>query len=110
MTSVERYGIYLANLDPTIGSELNKTRPVVVISDDLMNKYLKTVVTCPLTTALHPNWRSRIQIKSSGKSAEIAVDQIRVLAKERLVKKLDDLDKDDALKLRLLITEMYGER
>ena len=46
----KRYEIYLANLDPTIGSEIQKTRPVVVVSDDLMNKYLDTVVTCPLTT------------------------------------------------------------
>ncbi len=109
MTSIKRYGIYLANLDPTVGAEMNKTRPVVVVSDELMNKYLQTVVVCPLTTALHPTWRSRIRVTSAGKVAEIAVDQIRTLAKKRLVRELDELTKDEALKLRLLITEMYGE-
>ena len=58
---IKRYEIYLANLDPTIGSEIRKTRPIVVVSDDLMNKTLATIVACPLTTKLHPGWRSRIQ-------------------------------------------------
>ena len=106
---IRRYELHLANLDPTIGSELNKTRPVVVISDDNMNKYLNTVVVCPLTTNLHPNWRSRLQINSAGKAADIAVDQIRTIDKRRLIKLLDKLSQDDALRLRLLITEMYGE-
>ena len=60
--SIERYSIYLANLDPTLGREINKTRPVVVVSQNEMNRYLDTVVICPLTTKLHPGWRSRIQI------------------------------------------------
>ena len=58
----QRYGIYMANLDPTIGSEINKTRPVVILSDDGMNKFLATVVACPLTTQIHMGWRSRMQI------------------------------------------------
>ena len=68
---VERYGIYLADLDPTRGREIAKTRPVVVISQDGMNRHLDTVVVCPLTTKLHPLWRSRIQIVSARKKAEI---------------------------------------
>ena len=106
---VKRYSIYLANLDPTIGAEIRKTRPVVIISDDAMNKFLETVVACPLTTQLHPEWRSRIQTTCEGKPAEIAVDQIRPISKLRLIKKLDKLSPADITLLRQLITEMYGE-
>ena len=105
---INRYDIYLANLDPTIGSEINKTRPVVVISDDLLNRHLKTVVACPLTSSLHPTWRSRIQAVCHGRDAEIAVDQIRTISKQRLVKRLDRLSAATAAKLRRVITEMYG--
>lgn len=106
---VERYGVYLADLDPTPGREIAKTRPVVVISQDGMNRHLDTVVVCPLTTKLHPLWRSRIQIVCARKKAEIALDQIRTLSKERLGKRIDRLDPSTAAHLRHLITEMYGE-
>jgi mRNA interferase MazF len=105
----KRYDIWLVNLDPTLGSEINKIRPVVIVSDELMNKYLDTVVACPLTTSIHTQWRSRIQIQCSGKLAEIAVDQIRILSKSRLIKKIDHLSNDNAQQLRITITQMYGE-
>lgn len=106
---VERYGVYLADLDPTRGREIAKTRPVVVISRDEMNRHLDTVVVCPLTTRLHARWRSRIQTACGGRKAEIAVDQIRTLSKERLGRRLDALKPAVAVQLRRLITEMYGE-
>lgn len=103
-----RYGIYLAALDPTVGREIAKTRPVVVVSMDAMNRHAETVVVCPLTTKLHPTWRSRIQVLSASKPAEIAVDQIRTISTQRLVKKVDALAPADAARLRELIVEMYG--
>jgi len=106
---VKRYEIYLINLDPTIGSEINKTRPCVIISDNLMNKHLNTLVVCPLTTRLHPLWRSRIQIVCAKKEAEIALDQIRTISTKRLLKKIDKLSTIKAKELRVLISEMYGE-
>ena len=106
--SIERYAIYLAGLDPVRGREIAKTRPVVVISQDEMNRNLDTVVVCPLTTKLHPRWRGRIQISCAGRRAEVAVDQIRTLSKERLGKKLDALEASAAAQLRRLIVEMYG--
>ncbi len=109
MKNVKRYEIYYADLNPTIGSEIQKIRPVVVISQNEMNKYLETVVVCPLTSKLHPKWRSRIQTTCEKKPVEIAVDQIRSISKQRLKNKIDILPPDDALKLRYLITEMYGE-
>jgi len=106
---LERYGIYLADLNPTEGSEINKTRPVVIVSADEMNAALQTIVVCPLTTNIHPTWRSRIQLLCAGRKAEIAVDQIRAISKERCLKKVDQLSAAIAKELRLLISEMYGE-
>jgi len=105
-----RYEIHLANLDPAVGSEIRKTRPVVVVSDDLMNRLLGTVVVCPLTSKLHPAWKSRLQVTCEGNSSEVAVDQIRAISKLRLIRKLDQLSESEAQALRSLISEMYGER
>ncbi|MCX5871002.1 MAG: type II toxin-antitoxin system PemK/MazF family toxin [Deltaproteobacteria bacterium] len=109
LTTPERYGIYFADLNPTIGSEINKIRPVVIISEDEMNKFLETVVICPLTSKLHPQWRTRLQIQCAGKQAEIAVDQIRTISKKRLRQKIDQLSVSQGSQLRRIITEMYGE-
>lgn len=92
-----------------MGSEINKTRPAIVVSDDRMNRNLSTVVVCPLTTVLHPTWRSRVQLLCNGRQAEIAVDQIRCVSKVRLVKHLDDASDDVAEELRRVIYQMYAE-
>ncbi len=105
----KRYEIYFADLNPSLGSEISKIRPVVIISDDAMNKYLETVVVCPITSKIHPTWRTRLKIKCADKQSEIAVDQIRTISKIRLKKKIDQLPADEASQLRRIITEMYGE-
>lgn len=104
----KRYEIYFADLNPTLGGEISKIRPVVVISQDAMNSALDTVVICPLTSKLHPRWRSRLQINCAGSDAEIAVDQIRTISKVRLKNRIDVLAEDAAAQLRRIITEMYG--
>lgn len=103
-----RYTIYFADLDPTVGGEIRKRRPVVVVSQNEMNQFLDTVVVCPLTSTLHPRWRSRLQVQCAGQDAEIAVDQIRTISKQRLRRRLDRLTVDEAAQLRRIITEMYG--
>ena len=55
-----RYEIYLADLNPTIGGEIQKTRPVVVVNQNDMNRYMETIVICPLTTTIHLTWRCRL--------------------------------------------------
>ena len=105
----QRYRIHFADLNPTIGAEIHKVRPVVVVSQNEMNRFAGRVVVCPLTTSLHPGWRSRIQIKCAGSDAEIAVDQIRTISKKRLKNRIDRLAPSVAAQLRRLITEMYGE-
>jgi len=106
---IKQYDLLLANLDPTVGNEIKKTRPVVVVSKNDMNKYLDTIVVCPLTTSLHPKWRSRIQISCKTEKAEIAVDQIRTISKIRIIRKIESLSAENAYLLRKLITEMFGE-
>ena len=92
----------------TIYGEIGKVRPVVVVSQNEMNQFLETVVVCPLTTRLHPRWRSRLQVRCAGKAAEVAVDQIRAISKQRLGDQVDRLPAEAAAQLRRLITEMYG--
>ncbi len=58
----KRYEIYLAELNPTVGAEISKTRPVMIVSQNEMNRYLETIVICPLTSKLHPQWQSRLQV------------------------------------------------
>ena len=106
---IKRYEVYYANLSPSIGSEIQKIRPVVVVSKTEMNKYLDTVVICPATTKLHTQWRSRIQCVIDTKDAEIAVDQIRTISKERIKNKIGTISFEINAQLRALITEMYGE-
>ena len=105
----KRYDVYLANLDPTIGQEICKTRPVAIVSPDELNAALGTVVVCPLTTTLHPKWRTRVQVLCKGKKSEVALDQIRTLRKIRLIKKLDTLPPSKAEEIRLGLTALYGE-
>jgi mRNA interferase MazF len=106
---MKRYEVRWAALDPTRGGEMSKTRPVVIVSLDVLNEHLSTVTVCPLTTTIHPDWRSRLGTRVGGRDADIAVDQIRTISKSRIGRKLGALDADQARALRRLITEMYGE-
>ena len=106
---MKRYEIYYARLEPVEGSEIGKTRPCVIVSLDALNAALPTVVFCPLTTKLRPHWRSRLQVASAGKLADVCADQIRVLSKTRLTRKIGTLTKSEVTALRQLLSEMYGE-
>jgi mRNA interferase MazF len=106
---MKRYEIRWTSLDPSRGGEMAKTRPAVIVSLDALNSRLQTVTICPLTTQLHPTWRSRLQVRCAGRQADIAVDQIRTVSKARLGARIGALNESDAAALRRLITEMYGE-
>ena len=107
--AMKRYEIRWTTLDPTEGAEMAKTRPAVIVSLDALNRRLQTVTVCPLTSQLHPTWRSRLQVRCGGRPAEIAVDQIRTVSKIRLGDRIGSLRPDEAAALRRVITEMYGE-
>lgn len=87
MPHIQRFAVYQVNLDPTIGSEIAKSRPCVVVSPKEMNDHLNTVIVAPLTSTIK-NWPSRIKARFAGKKGEIALDQMRAVDKRRLIKPL----------------------
>ena len=104
---IKRFDIHLVTLDPTLGSEIHKTRPCVVISPDEMNRFIATVIVAPMTTKGRP-YPSRISIRFKGKSGHIVLDQIRTVDKKRLVKKLGRIDKDAQAAVFALLNEMFS--
>jgi mRNA interferase MazF len=106
---MKRFDLRWCRLDPVEGSEIGKTRPVVIVSLDALNQRLRTVTVCPLTSQLHPGWRARVVIGTAGRPVEIAVDQIRTIAKSRLGDLIGFLTANEAESLRRVLTEMYGE-
>ena len=106
---MKRYEVRWAALDPTRGREMAKTGPVVIVSLDVLNERLDTVTVCPLTSQLHPGWRTRLPVRVARRDAEVAVDQIRTISKSRLGAKLGVLSDEKSRALRRLITQMYGE-
>ena len=102
---MKQYEVYLINLDPTIGHEMKKTRPCVVISPDEMNENIVTVLIAPLTTKSH-NYPSRVAISFDGKKGWVVLDQIRVIDKIRSIKKLGKLKENEIRKMKKVIMEM----
>lgn len=105
---MKRYEVRWANLDPTTGAEMAKTRPVVIVSLDALNDRLQTVTICPITSQRHPTWRTRLAVRVARKQGEVAVDQIRTISKARLGERIGALTAVEADALRRLIVEMYG--
>ncbi len=103
---LKQYQIVLVNLDPTIGSEIKKTRPCVVISPDEMNKYLRTIVVAPMTTT-SKKYPTRIEIKHDGKIGWIVIDQIRTIDKQRIIKVLGRLSKPEIKETKSIIKETF---
>jgi len=94
----------LVNLDPTIGSEIKKTRPCVVISPNEMNKYLNTVIIAPMTSASR-NYPTRVKVDHNNKQGWIVIDQIRIIDKRRIIKFLDQLTDKEIAETKLTIRE-----
>ncbi|MBZ0201234.1 MAG: type II toxin-antitoxin system PemK/MazF family toxin [Ignavibacteriaceae bacterium] len=103
-----RFDIYFVNLDPTIGSEIKKTRPCVIISPDEMNRNIPTIIMAPLTSRLH-SYPTRIACKVEGKQGQIVLDQIRTVGKTRLIKKIATLNKATQTKVLTVLKEMFSE-
>ena len=103
---LEQYSIVLVNLDPTIGSEIKKTRPCVIISPNEINKFLRTIIVVPMTTNLK-SYPTRIKVKHNEKKGMIAIDQIRTIDKSRILKKFDQLSKSEIQKCKDIIRETF---
>ncbi len=102
---VNQYSIYLINLDPTQGSEMQKTRPCVVLTPNEMNKHINTVQIAPLTSTLRSYpWRAEVTLK--GKAGKIALDHIRAIDKSRIIKKQGELNDTEIRQVKNIIKEM----
>lgn len=105
---IRQYQIVLVNLDPTIGSEMKKTRPCVVISPDEMNKYLQTIVVAPMTSNSKP-YPTRVEVKHNKTKGWVVLDQIRTIDRKRIVKIFDSLTEKETAKVKTTIHETYVE-
>jgi mRNA interferase MazF len=99
-----QYQIVLVNLDPTVGSEIKKTRPCVIISPNEMNKYLNTVMIAPMTSQ-SKNYPTRIEVKHNSKIGWIVLDQIRTIDKQRIIKIIDRLTDSEVERVKQIIKE-----
>lgn len=104
---VNRFDIYRVNLDPTMGSEIKKSRPCIIISPEEMNKYLHTVIIAPMTTVVR-SYPSRVGCKFKGKNGEIALDQLRAIDKQRLVKRLGRIKENVQNTILSKLEEMFS--
>ena len=103
---MNQYEVVLVNLDPTIGSEIKKTRPCVVISPNEMNKYLNTIVIAPMTSS-SKSYPTRIEVNSNNRKGWVVIDQIRTIDKERITKKIGKLTDSEIFKIKNVIKETY---
>ena len=103
---INQYQIVLVNLDPTIGSEIKKTRPCVIISPDEMNRNLKTVTVAPMTSQTK-SYPTRIKVKHNDKIGWIVLDQIRTIDKQRICKIFEKLKYKEIEKVKAIIKETF---
>lgn len=106
MEQVNQYDIVLVNLDPTIGSEMRKTRPCVVLSSNEMNKYLNKIVVAPMTSSSKP-YPTRVEVRHKGTKGWIAIDQIRTIDRTRIVKRFESLTAKEIEKGKDIMREMF---
>lgn len=105
---ISRFEVYLINLDPTIGKEIKKTRPCLIISPDEMNKYISTVIIAPMSTKGR-NYPTRIPCQFDGKDGQIVLDQIRTVDKIRITRKLGKINTSTQKEVLTALTELFSE-
>jgi len=108
MPSVRRFDVYLVPLDPTVGREIQKTRPCLVVSPDEANGHLATVIVAPMTSQGRPH-PTRIPCQVAGKSGLIVLDQPRTVDKTRLVKRLGRITAEEQKAVLAGLAEMFAE-
>jgi mRNA interferase MazF len=103
-----RFEVYLVNLDPTVGHEMRKLRPGVIISPDEMNRHVQTVIVAPMTTKGQP-YPTRVACTFQGKRGQIVLDQIRAIDRIRLVKRLGKLNSGQSAGVLAVLGAMFAE-
>jgi len=105
---VRRGDVFLVNLDPTLGEEIQKTRPCVVVSPDELNVHLRTFIVAPLTTGSH-RYPFRVPLRFQGKSGHVVLDQIRTVDRQRLVRRLGRLSSSALERAIGVLQEMFSQ-
>jgi len=105
---INRFDVFLVNLDPTVGHEIKKMRPCLVISPDEMNHHIRTVIVAPMTTKGRA-YPSRVQCKFKDKSGQVVLDQLRTVDSVRLVKRLGTINKKTGSAVLAVLQEMFAE-
>lgn len=103
---VTRFDVYWVDLNPTVGTEINKIRPCVIVSPDVLNKTLDTAIIAPLTTAIR-KYPSRINCTVVGKLSQVCLDQITAVDQRRLLKKMAVIDSSTQVKVSEVLVEMF---
>lgn len=104
---VQRFDVYLINLDPTVGSEIQKTRPCLVISPDEMNRAIATIIVAPMTTKGRP-YPSRVACHFQGVDGQIVLDQMRTVDKTRLIRKLGTISPETQTAVFVVLAKMFA--
>lgn len=104
---VNRGEVYLVNLDPTVGSEVKKTRPCTVVSPNELNQYIRTIVIAPMTTKRR-TYKSRVEINFQNTQGQVMLDQIRTIDKRRLITKLGSLSTKELKTILSVLQEMFA--
>jgi len=105
---VKRFEVYLVSLDPTVGSEIRKTRPCLIISPDEMNRHIATVIVAPMTTRGRA-YPTRAPVRFQGKDGQIVLDQLRTVDKARLIKRLGRISPSAQKGVLAVLAEMFAE-
>lgn len=105
---VQRFEVYLVNLDPTKGSEIKKTRPCLIISPDEMNLHIATVIAAPMTTKGRP-YPSRVACHFQGKDGQIVLDQVRTVDKRRLLRNLGQINRTTQREVLDVLADMFAQ-
>lgn len=105
---MKQFEIYIANLDPTKGTEMKKIRPVIIVSPNEMNDYLKTVIIAPITSQFHANIPTRVMFTLQNINSYIALDQLRTLDKSRLFKHVGNIPNKVSNSIKNILLEMFA--
>lgn len=106
--AVNRFEVYLVSLDPSVGSEIRKTRPCLIVSPDEMNRHIRTVMVAPMTTKGRP-YPTRVRCRFGGKTGQVVLDQLRTVDIARLVRKLGRIDKRTGSAALAVLQEMLAQ-
>jgi mRNA interferase MazF len=105
--AINRFEVYLINLDPTVGSEIKKTRPCLVVSPDEINHNIRTLIVAPLTTK-GQSYPTRVRCRLKGKNGQVVLDKIRTVDRSRLIRKLGQLNDKTAATVLDVLQEMFA--